>query len=64
LSFTAWSEDEAELVVQLEGLIQKYSQQQHQEIVSWLRRKLDAISNLKQKPMDTDERFDSKDHEL
>lgn len=64
LSFTAWSEVESDLMVQLEGLIQKYSQLQHQEIVAWLRRKLDGLSSLKQKPMDTDERFDNNDREL
>ena len=55
LAFTTWSEGENELLVQIEGLIQKYSQMQHQEIVAWLRRKQDSILKKNQKPMDTDE---------
>lgn len=43
LAFTQWAENDDELLIQIEGLAQKYSHSKHTEVVDWLRRKEDAI---------------------
>ena len=59
LAHTEWSTDPQQLIMQLDGQIQKQSLLQKQgvgsgEIVAWLHRKMDAITNKKKKSIDTD----------
>ena len=41
-------------VLQVEGLIQKYAQFDSAEIVAWLHRRLDRLTSLNRKSIDTD----------
>eukprot|EP01038_Epipyxis_sp_PR26KG_P008518 gene8518-11515_t len=55
VSITQWNEEESDKIAQLEGLVQKYSQNNHNEIVSWLRRRINELSKRKFKSVETDE---------
>lgn len=61
LAFTEWSADDDSKLMQLEGLVQKYSQLESGEIVAWLKRRMDEITDPKRKNMDTDEHCDATD---
>ena len=54
LAITEWADDHHEQIMQIEGLIQRYSQSNSIEIVAWLNRKLDNIVNANKKSIDTD----------
>lgn len=54
LAITEWAEDAKELIMQIEGLIQRYSQSESFEIVAWLNRKLHRLVNANKKSIDTD----------
>ena len=54
LAITEWAEDDNEQIMQIEGLIQKYSQSKSNEIVAWLHRKLDKLVYANKKSIDTD----------
>ena len=59
LAHTEWSANPEQLVMQLEGQIQKQTRLQKQgagsgEVIAWLHRKLDKITNKDKKSIDTD----------
>jgi hypothetical protein len=60
LAYTEWSKEKAALVLQLEGLIQKYTHLQQKgatwggEIIAWLNRRLKAAAEGGKKSIDTD----------
>jgi len=53
LAFASWQEEEDERLSQYEGLVQKYISSN--DIVAWLRRRVDEIRSRKFKSITTDE---------
>mmetsp|Transcript_122132 Transcript_122132/g.239788 ORF Transcript_122132/g.239788 Transcript_122132/m.239788 type:complete len:136 (-) Transcript_122132:725-1132(-) len=60
LAFSEWSQDKEQLIMQLEGMIQKYTLLQQKgaawggEIIAWLNRRLKVTTEGNKKSIDTD----------